>query len=242
MVTASRSCTASGTVGDDCELRQGDEVVPEVPMALVRRRRGKVPHRVIGSSIADQTLDLQDLKTGILRSVMDSLAEALDPKMAVVEGQVNLDDVANNGARRHHPDEDAGRGADAEPAPSSAPRAMGVLAYVDEVKAQRTGITRASRGLDPEALQSATKVAGWLNTIEASQERVEMIARTWRRPWSSRCSAACCGRLARHQDRPRMVRLRGRWWRSIRGSGTRRWMSRSMSRSAAARTASAWPS
>ncbi|MBR0647718.1 portal protein, partial [Plastoroseomonas hellenica] len=195
------------TVGDDCELVLSDEVVPEVPMALGSPVRQ--PHRVIGSSIADQTLDLQDLKTGILRSVMDSLAEALDPKMAVVEGQVNLDDVANNerGAIIRMKTPGAVQMLNL---PFVGAEAMGVLAYVDEVKAQRTGITRASRGLDPEALQSATKVAVQ-NTIEASQERVEMIARTLAETLVKQVFRGVLRALVRHQDRPRMVRLRGRW-------------------------------
>lgn len=195
------------TVGDDCDLVLSDAVVPEVPMALGSPVRQ--PHRVIGSSIADQTLDLQELKTGILRSVMDSLAEALNPKTTVVEGAVNLDDVANNecgaiirmkapGMVQHLTQ------------PFVGAEAMGVLAYVDEVKAQRTGITRASRGLDPEALQSATKVAVQ-NTIEASQERVEMIARTLAETLVKQVFRGVLRMLVRHQDQPRMVRLRGQW-------------------------------
>lgn len=198
-----RICTA----GDDCDLVLSDAVVPEVPMALGSPVRQ--PHRVIGSSIADQTLDLQDLKTGILRSVMDSLAEALDPKLGVVEGAVNLDDVANNerGAiiRMKAPGM-----VQALAQPFVGAEAMGVLAYVDEVKAQRTGITRASRGLDPEALQSATKVAVQ-NTIEASQERVEMIARTLAETLVKQVFRGVLRMLVRHQDQPRMVRLRGQW-------------------------------
>lgn len=195
------------TVGDDCDLVLSDTVVPEVPMALGSPVRQ--PHRVIGSSIADQTLDLQDLKTGILRSVMDSLAEALDPKMAVVEGQVNLDDVTNNerGAIIRMKTPGAVQMLNL---PFVGAEAMGVLAYVDEVKAQRTGITRASRGLDPEALQSATKVAVQ-NTIEASQERVEMIARTLAETLVRQVFRGVLRMLVRHQDRPRMVRLRGQW-------------------------------
>lgn len=195
------------TVGDDCDLVLSDAVVPEVPIALGSPVRQ--PHRVIGSSIADQTLDLQELKTGILRSVMDSLAEALNPKTTVVEGAVNLDDVANNecgaiirmkapGMVQHLTQ------------PFVGAEAMGVLAYVDEVKAQRTGITRASRGLDPEALQSATKVAVQ-NTIEASQERVEMIARTLAETLVKQVFRGVLRMLVRHQDQPRMVRLRGQW-------------------------------
>ncbi|HEY4252315.1 MAG TPA: hypothetical protein VGM87_13975, partial [Roseomonas sp.] len=198
-----RVCTA----GDDCDLLISDEVVSEVPMAIGSPIRE--PHRAIGSSVADQTLDLQDLKTGILRGVMDSLAESIDPKLGVVESQVNLDDVTNNerGAiiRMKQP------GAVQPLAmPFVGAAALPVLAYVDDIKAQRTGVTRASQGLDPEVLQSTTKAAVQ-STIEGSQERVEMIARTLADTLVRQVFRGVLRALVQHQDRPRMVRLRGAW-------------------------------
>ena len=48
------------------------------------------------NSIFDYTKDLQEIKSDILRNTLDSLAQAIHPRTAVVEGQVNIDDVLNN--------------------------------------------------------------------------------------------------------------------------------------------------
>jgi hypothetical protein len=47
-------------------------------------------------SIFDITRDLQEIKSEILRNTLDSLAQSIHPRTAVVEGQVNIDDVLNN--------------------------------------------------------------------------------------------------------------------------------------------------
>jgi hypothetical protein len=195
------------TVGEQCEEVLHDEIVPEAPFAVFSPVR--LPHAVFGYSVADQVIDLQDLKTQIMRSVLDSLAESLDPKMGVVENAVRMEDVLNNerGAviRMSAPGM-------VQPfaMPFVGPQAMGVMAYLDEVRAQRTGITRASQGLDPEILQSTTKAAVQ-NTVEAAQERVEMIARTIAETGVKALFRGVLRAIIRHQDKPRVVRLRNQW-------------------------------
>lgn len=70
-----------------------DEVWDEVPMAILCP--DPEPHSVIGNSVADQTMDIQLLMSAIVRNTLDSLAQAIHPRTAVVEGQVNMDDVMN---------------------------------------------------------------------------------------------------------------------------------------------------
>ena len=47
-------------------------------------------------SIFDITHDIQEIKSEILRNTLDSLAQSIHPRTAIVEGQVNIDDVLNN--------------------------------------------------------------------------------------------------------------------------------------------------
>jgi hypothetical protein len=47
-------------------------------------------------SVFDLTHDIQEIKSEILRNTLDSLAQSIHPRTAVVEGQVNIDDVLNN--------------------------------------------------------------------------------------------------------------------------------------------------
>jgi hypothetical protein len=53
------------------------------------------PHTFFGMSIADVTMDIQLIKSNILRNTLDSLAQSIHPRTGVVEGQVNLEDVMN---------------------------------------------------------------------------------------------------------------------------------------------------
>jgi hypothetical protein len=183
-----------------------DEVVQHAPFAILSP--DPTPHTIFGQSIADQTMDLQLIKSTIMRATLDSLAQSIHPRMAVVEGQVNLDDAMNTetGAlvRVRQP------GAIAplvEPFVGQA--ALGVLAYMDEIKTQRTGISRASQGLDADVLQSTTRAAVQAQ-LSSSQERIEMIARLFA-DGLKRCFQGLLKLVVQHQDKPKIVRLRNKF-------------------------------
>lgn len=52
-----------------------------------------MPHRLVGMSTADQTMDLQLVKTTIQRQILDNLYLTNMPQIGAVDGQVNLDDL-----------------------------------------------------------------------------------------------------------------------------------------------------
>lgn len=179
----------------------------EVPMAILCP--DPEPHMIIGNSVADQTMDLQLLKSNVVRNTLDSLAQAIHPRTGVVEGQVNMDDVLNveTGAiiRMRAP------GMVQEFATTFVgQQAMPIIAWLDEVKAKRTGVVPASAGLDPDVLQSTTK-SGVDATIQGAQERVEMTARIFAESGIKPLMKGLLKLVCKHQDQPRMVRLRGRW-------------------------------
>ena len=184
-----------------------DEIATDVPFAFFCP--DPEPHMIIGQSIADQTMDLQLIKSSIVRNTMDSLAQVIHPRTVVVEGQVNMDDVMNNetGAiiRARAPGMVQPL---AEPFVGQA--AMPLIAYMDEIRAQRTGISAASQGLNPDVLQSTTKAAVTA-TVQGAQERIELIARLFAENGMKRLFKGLLKLLIRHQDKPRMLRLRGKW-------------------------------
>jgi len=184
-----------------------DEIATDVPFAFFCP--DPEPHMIIGQSIADQTSDLQRIKTSIVRNTLDSLAQTIHPRTVVVEGQVNMDDVMNNetGAiiRARAPGM-------VQPLaePFVGQSAMPLIAYMDDVRAQRTGISAASQGLNPDVLQSTTASA--VNaTVQGAQERIELVARLFAENGMKRLFKGLLKLLIRHQDQARMVRLRGKW-------------------------------
>lgn len=184
-----------------------DEIATDVPFAVFCP--DPEPHMIIGQSIADQTMDLQRIKTGIVRNTLDSLAQVIHPRTVVVEGQVNMDDVLNNetGAiiRARAPGMVTPL---AEPFVGQ--NAMPLIAYMDDVRAQRTGISAASQGLNPDVLQSTTKAAVTA-TVQGAQERIELVARLFAEQGMKRLFKGLLKLLIRHQNAPRVVKLRGKW-------------------------------
>lgn len=159
-------------------------------------------------SIFDITRDLQEIKSEILRNTLDSLAQSIHPRTAVVEGQVNIDDVLNNetGAiiRMRAP---------GMVQPLSTPfvgqAAFPMMEYMDQIKEDRTGMSKAAMGLNADALQSSTKAA--VNaTISASQGRIELTARLMAEGMK-KLFKGILFLVTTHQDKARMVRMRNEW-------------------------------
>ena len=133
------------------------------------------PHAFYGRSLAEIVIDDQDAATSILRGILDNVSMTNNPRLAIVEGQVDIDDVMNNeiGAivRMRQP----GAVQDLT-VPFVAGQTLGALSYLDGMVEQRTGVTRASMGLDPDAMQSTTKAAVTA-TVQAAAGQVEVMVR-----------------------------------------------------------------
>jgi hypothetical protein len=89
-------------------------------------------------------------------------------------------------------------------------QALPVVAYMDQVKQKRTGMTEASQGLDPQILQSATHAAVTA-TVSGAQERVELYARIFAEGPFKRMFKGIAKLLREHQDKPRTLKLRGKF-------------------------------
>jgi hypothetical protein len=133
------------------------------------------PHTFYGRSLAEIVMDDQDAATSVLRSILDNVAMTNNPRLGIVEGAVNIDDVLNNeiGAivRMRQP------GAVQElSVPFTAGQTLGALTYLDGLVESKTGVSRASMGLDPDAMQSTTKAAVQA-TVQAAAGQVEVMVR-----------------------------------------------------------------
>jgi hypothetical protein len=168
-------------------------------------------HSPFGGSVADWTMDLQEIKSEAIRGMLDSLAESIVPSRAVDRRRVNMGDVMNTG-----------RGAvlrvDGTPAdaiydlarPFVGQQVLPVLAYVDEMKTRRTGTNPASpSGIDMDALQSTAK-EGVQAVVDSSHDRLEMIARNFAETGFTRLVKGVRNLLCRHQDHRRVLRLMGK--------------------------------
>ena len=164
------------------------------------------PHTFFGLSIADVTMDVQRIKSMVLRSSLDSLALSTHPRVGVVEGQASMDDVLNTEVggiiRMRSP---------GAVVPFSVPfvgrDCFPMLEYMDLVRENRTGVSRAADGLDPAALQSSTALAV-SQTIHAAQQRTELIARMFAETGMKKLFEGIFYLVNTRQDAERMIRLR----------------------------------
>lgn len=131
------------------------------------------PHTLIGHSIADRTMDIQWVKSHLMRAMNDSLSLAVVPRIAYVEGRANINDILNDevGAPIRM---DAPGMVSPLTQPFVGKEAFPVLEYWDKVKEQRVGMLPAN--VDADAMQSSTKSAVDA-TVQAAHQQVEMICR-----------------------------------------------------------------
>ncbi|MGA1092089.1 MAG: portal protein [Candidatus Nanopelagicales bacterium] len=167
------------------------------------------PHALIGLSMFDMTADLQKIKSAVMRNMLDSLSLAIHPRVGVVEGQANMDDVLNTEVggviRMRQP---------GAVQPFSVPfvgqAAFPMLAYLDDVRETRTGMSKAAMGLEADALQSTTRAAV-AATVSAAQQHLELIARIFAETGMRALFKGILKLVVENQDRARVVRLRNQW-------------------------------
>ena len=87
--------------------------------------------------------------------MLNSLAQAVDPMMGVVDGQVNLDDVLNPDVSKVVRMRAPGMMMPIE-LPFVGAQAIPVMEYMKTIREARTGISDASQGLDPKCCNRPT--------------------------------------------------------------------------------------
>lgn len=166
-------------------------------------------HDFFGLSVAEVVMDIQRIKSNVMRNTLDSLAMSIHPRIAVTEGMVNLDDAMSTEVGSIIRQRSAGQ-IQVLSMPFVGQQAFPVLQYMDEVKEARTGVSKASMGLDAAALQSST--AGAVNaTVAAAQQHIELIARIFAETGMKDLFKIILKLITTHQDQPRMVRLRNKF-------------------------------
>ena len=195
-----------------CTAGDGNKILSNTPITMAPFATftpEPEAHDFFGSSLADAVMDIQRIKSNVMRNTLDSLSQSINPRLAIVEGMVNLEDAMSteNGAIIR-------QRAAGQITPMSIPfvgqAAFPVLQYMDDVKEARTGISKASMGLDASALQSST--AGAVNaTVAAAQQHIELIARVFAETGMKRLFQIILQLITTHQDQPRMVRLRNKF-------------------------------
>jgi hypothetical protein len=194
------------SLGDGVHLVQWERA-DEIPLSCFTPYRE--PGRVIGNSMADMVMDLQRLQSRVMRATLDSLGQAMYPRTVVTLGQANMADVRQTAIGSVI--RVAQQGAVQELIkPFAGKEALPIMQVLEAVRESRTGITRASQGLTVDELQSTAPNAVSAQT-SAAQDRMDMMARTLAETGLAPLYSGLLRMMARQQDRPNVIRIRGEW-------------------------------
>ncbi len=89
-------------------------------------------------------------------------------------------------------------------------QAEGMMNYFSEVTENRTGISKASMGLDPSSLMSSSPIAVSA-TVSGAMMKVEYIARNFAETALKPLYKGILKLIVQHQDKDTMIRLRNDW-------------------------------
>jgi hypothetical protein len=170
-----------------------------------------MPYKVIGLSVADLVMDLQEIKTALTRQVLDNVYLANTPMREAVEGQVNLDDLLSPrpGGVVRVKQLNATRDLTT---PFVAGAGLQLIDHFNQVRDQRTGVTDFNQGLNPESL-SKTNVGsmGVEALLNAGAQRIELLARVFAETGIKRLYLLMLKLAQQNVDRVQQVKINGRW-------------------------------
>ena len=170
----------------------------------------KIPHKFFGMSIADLTMDLQLIKSTLMRNLMDNMYNQNFGRYAVLEGQANLDDLLTQRpggiVRVKSPN---------AVMPLATPPLQNysfqMLSYLDGVRESRSGVNSNTQGLNDDALKSHTTATAVAQVMTASQARVELIARNFAETGVKELMNVIYELVQKNQDKERVVMLNNEW-------------------------------
>ena len=193
------------SVGQKVLANEAIDRIPFVSLTPV-----KIPHKFFGMSIADLVMPIQEIKSVLMRNLMDNMYNQNFGRYAVLEGQANLDDLLTQRpggvVRVKSPN---------AVMPLATPQleqsSFSMLDYLDKLRESRSGVNKFSQGLNENALTSHTTASAVAATMTAAQSRVELIARCFAETGVKELMQNIYELVLKNQDHKRVVMLRNQW-------------------------------
>lgn len=204
------------TAGEGDVLRRDGkddvEMIDYIPFAAMTPV--PVTHRFFGRSIADLVMDIQKIKTALIRGLLDNIYMANLPRPVISENgatESTLDDllVAQHG-KPIRVKGDVGAAIMWQTVPDISGHVYPALQYQDATREWRTGVSRQGQGTDPNALQN--QVATIANQMfNAAQAKTKLIARIFAETGIRDMFSLLHAVIRKHGSVKQTVRLRNKW-------------------------------
>lgn len=179
-----------------------------VPFADISAHR--IAHKFFGMSIYDKINDIQQIRSTLMRNILDNVYNLNNGRYQVVEGQVNLDDLLTN--------RQAGvvrvktlNAIDDLPVPALGPDVYNMLDRLEADRGKRTGVTDRSRGLDANTLHSNQAASSVNQLMTAAEQQIDLIARMFAETGVKRLFTLLHDFAIKYQDQEEVFQLRGKF-------------------------------
>jgi hypothetical protein len=166
-----------------------------------------IPHRWDSGSVADDEIEIQDVKTVLKRQFLNNTYWVNNPQR-FAKGKISNPDQLDNPTFGGTVFGDANSEVVPLPVAYIGDKALEGIHYMDEETAKRTGVNAQSMALDPETLQNQSATANQ-NATDASRSQPEMIARNMAEGWA-KVGRKLLRLMARHEDGPRTIMSKGK--------------------------------
>jgi hypothetical protein len=171
------------------------------------------PHRWEGNSVFNDLRQQQDIKTVIKRQTLDNLYLSNHPMKIVavnrVENMDALDSPQVGGLVRAKGGSTSDVVTDLV-VPFVAGQSLQILEYIDMESEKRTGVSRQSMALDPEALSNQT-ATGVQAAQSSAYAKIELYARNLAEGGIKRLLTKMYKLVCKNASKPEMIKLRGKW-------------------------------
>lgn len=171
-----------------------------------------MPHRVFGRSLADLTMDIQEIKTSLLRATLNNAYHANNQRLEVSETHASentLDDILNNRVggivRTKMPG-----GLVPIPTQPIGHWVIPTIEYMDGVRDNRTGLSKNSQGLDPDSL-AHSRTGAVTRIMDSAEMRIKMIARIFAETLIVDVFRGLHQMLQQYSEKAEVVKLNGGW-------------------------------
>lgn len=172
-----------------------------------------MPHRICGKSVAELAIDIQELRSALVRFTLDNIYFSTSGRLVVNPFRVDMDSVLSSnrpgGVAWTKFDINPQEGIFPMPLSNMPPYVMKMMEYVELMRENRTGVARYVGGIDPQSLnRTATGITTIMN---AAQQRIRLIARVFAETGVRDLYRAFVDMNLRFFDRAVSVKLNKNW-------------------------------
>lgn len=169
-----------------------------------------ITHKFYGMSVADLVMDIQHIRSTLMRQMLDAQYRAVNPKTAVWEQHVEMEDMLVSRAGGHvirttQPPQNVIFPIQTPPPDQTT---YNLLEFMTNEREARSGVSRFSQGIDAGSINDTA--SGINQLMSAAQMRVKLIARLFAIGVAD-LFKGIHELVRKYQDVPRTIRLANRW-------------------------------